>query len=89
MMNLIDATRAYERWMGVELDLARDDLALKHKLMATAGAMCGAAIADWKTWKSAALGLADGRRGRVASQAPMSERRANRRSLSRPSERAT
>ena len=34
MLNLIDATRAYERWMSAELEVVPGDLALKHKLMA-------------------------------------------------------
>ena len=34
MMNLIDATRAYERWMSGELEVVHSDVALKHKLMA-------------------------------------------------------
>lgn len=34
MTSVIEATRAYERWLRTELDVVARDLALKHKLMA-------------------------------------------------------
>ena len=40
MMSIVDSTSSYERWLGRQIDIVRDDLEAKHELMAESAFVC-------------------------------------------------